>query len=155
MEARVHRDRLARGLLVSFAAAVIVAFLGGCVYAVIEGTPAGSTFRVTADALEFMLFVGGAAAGFAAPIAAIAAFALGLPLFRFCVLRNYASPLVYVGAGILISLVITALLVVAHYFTDFLSDDTDLRPGISAALAAGPLSALAFWFVVRPLPSAA
>lgn len=151
----MRQDRLARGLLVGFATAVIVAFLGGCVYAVIKGTPAGSTFKVTADALDFMLFVGGAAAGFAAPIAAIAAFALAFPLFRFCVLRNYASPLVYIGGGILISLVIAGLFVVAHYFTDFLSDDTDLRLGISAALAAGPLSALAFWFVVRPLPSAA
>jgi len=151
----MRQDRLARGLLVGFATAVIVAFLGGCIYAVVEGTPAGSTFKVTADALDFMLFVGGAAAGFAAPIAAIAAFALGLPLFRFCVLRNYACPLVYVGGGILISLVIAGLFVVAHFFTDFLSDDTDLRLGIFAALAAGPLSALAFWFVVRPLPSAA
>lgn len=65
---------------------------------------------MTADALDFMLFVGGAAAGFAAPIAALAALVLGL---------------------------------------DFLSDDADLRLAISASLAAGPLSALALWFVVR------
>lgn len=124
-------------------------------YAVFVGTPEGGVFKLTTDALEFMLFIGGVAAAFATPIAAIAAFAIGLPLFRLCVSRNYASPLVYVGGGILISLVVAGIFVVAHYFTDFLSDDTDLRLGISATLAAGPLSALAFWFVVRPLPSPA
>lgn len=151
----MRRDRLARGLVVAFATAVIVAFLGGCIYAVIEGTPEGGTFKLTADALEFMFFVGGAAASFAAPIAAIAAFALGLPLFRFCVSRNYASPLVYVGGGILISLVVAGLFAATHYFAGFLGPGPDIRLGICAALAAGPISALAFWFVVRPLPSAA
>lgn len=151
----MRQDRLARGLLVAFATAVIVAFFGGCVYAVIEGTPQGDAFKLTPDALEFMLFVGGTAAGFATPIAAIAAFILGLPLFRFCVSRNYASPLVYIAGGILISLVIAGLFAATHYFAGFLGPGPDIRLGIFATLAAGPLSALAFWFVVRPLPSPA
>lgn len=145
----MRRDRLVRGLLGAYATALIVAFLGGCVYAVIVGTPEGGAFKLTADAPEFILFVGGAAAGFAAPVAAIATFALGLPLFWFCVSRNYASPLVYIGGGILISLIVAGLFAV----TQFLGPGPDIRLGIFAALAAGPLSALTFWFVVRPLPS--
>jgi hypothetical protein len=151
----MRQDRLVRGLLVACATAMIVAFLAGGVYAVIVGTPEGAAFRLTADALEGIFVIGWIAAVVATPIAGIAAFALALPLFRFCVSRNYASPLVYVGGGILISLVVAGLFALAHYFAGFLGPGPDIRLGIFAALAAGPLSALAFWFVVRPLPSAA
>ena len=37
---------------------MIVAFPGGCVYAVIVGAPETGAFKLTADALEFILFVG-------------------------------------------------------------------------------------------------
>jgi hypothetical protein len=150
----MRQERLARGLLVACATAMIVAFLGGCVYGAFLGTPEGVSFRLTADALSFMLFVGGVTAVCAAPIAGIASFALGLPLFGFCVSRNYASPLVYVGGGVLISLVVAGLLALGHHLAGFLGPGPNIRLGISAALAAGPFSALAFWFVVRPLPSA-
>jgi hypothetical protein len=149
----MRRDRLARGLLVGCATAMIVAFLAGCVYAVIESTPEGGVVRVTGDALGPMLLIGGVAAAVAAPIAGIAALVLGFPLFGFCVSRNYSSPLIYIGGGILISLLVAGLMVAAHNFTDFLTDDADLRLGMSATLAAGPLSALALWFVVRPSQS--
>lgn len=148
----MRREKLALGLLVAGGTAMAVAFLAGCVYAVVEGTSQGEPFRLTADMLDFMLAIGGVAAVSAMPIAAIAALALGLPIFGFFVSRNYASPFVYIGGGVLISLPIAGLFAAAHHLWDFLAF-ADLRLAISAATAAGPLSSMAFWLAVRPLPA--
>lgn len=83
-----------------------VASLAGCVYAGVVSTSQGEPFRLTADMLDVMLAIGGVAAMSAMPVAAIAALALGLPIFGFFVSRNYESPFVYAGGGVLISLAV-------------------------------------------------
>lgn len=149
----MRRERLFLGLLAAVATAVVVAFLCGCVYAGVVGTPQGDPFRLTVDMLQGMLAIGAVAAMTAMPIAAIAAFALGLPVFGFCVSRNYVSPLVYVGGGVLISLTMAVLFAAAHYFWDFLDYGPEFSLAISAPIAAGPFSSIAFWLAVRPLPA--
>jgi hypothetical protein len=148
----MRREKFAFGLFAASATAMGVAFLAGCVYAGIVGTSQGESFRLTADMLDVMLAIGGVAAMSAMPVAAIAALALGLPIFGFFVSRNYESPLVYAGGGVLISLTVGGTLAAAHYFFDFLDFDPDFRLAIYAATAAGPVSSMAFWFAVRPLP---
>jgi hypothetical protein len=148
----MRREKFALGLFAAAGAAMVVAFLAGCVYAGVVGTSQGEPFRLTADMLDFMLAIGGVAAMSAMPIAAIAALALGLPIFGFFTSRNYASPLVYVGGGVLISLAVGGTLAAAHYLFDFLDFDPDFRLAIFAAIAAGPVSSIAFWLAVRALP---
>jgi hypothetical protein len=147
----MRREKFALGLFGAGATAMGVAFLAGCVYAGIVSTSPGESFRLTADMLEVMLAIGGAAAMSAMPIAAIAALALGLPIFGFFISRNYASPLVYLGGGVLISLAVAGTLAAAHYFFDFLDFGPDFRLAIYAATTAGPVSSIALWFAVRPL----
>jgi len=154
-----QRDRLLGGLAAAWATAVMVAFVAGCLYAITSSMepplapPVGGSSGPVAVPFEAVLSIGTVAAIVAVPIAGLAAFVLGLPIFRFWNRRGYSSPIAYLGAGALIAGVVAGTVAAAHYLVGFLAR-SDLVFGIVTIFAAAPLSALTVWAIDRrPLRS--
>jgi hypothetical protein len=82
-----------------------------------------------------------------APVAGLATFALGLPIYRYLLRRSALSVTSSMAAGALIALLLCMLLLAANRVTGFL--DSDIGLAIASIVAAGPVSGFALWLVVR------
>ena len=144
------RDRLMLGLLAGYGATLGVAFLGGCVYAMMLGM--NQSGEVTYPPLVAMLGIGAVVAIMAAPIADVGACIFAFPLFWFLLRRQVFSAIAYLGAGALVALATGVIFAVMHYRFDFLIDP-DFRFGLFAIAICGPLIGVMFWLVaVRRKP---
>jgi hypothetical protein len=140
-------DRLMLGLLAAYGVTVLVAFIGGCIYATTLGSDhEGNLQPVGSLPLGAILGIGVVVALATAVIAAVAAFALALPLFAFLLRRNVSSAVAYLGAGVLLALATIAIFALAHYFADFLTG-SDFLFGLLAIAITGPLAGAMFWIV--------
>lgn len=142
-----RRDGLMLGLLAAYGVTVLVAFVGGCIYATTLGNSHDGNLQPVASLpLSAILGIGVVVALATAVIAAVTAFVLALPLFAFLLRQNISSAVAYLGAGVLLSLATTAIVAVVHYFADFLTG-SDFQFGVLAIAISGPLAGVMFWIV--------
>jgi len=147
--AHIGRDRLSVGLLSAWATSVAAAFVVGCIHTALSvRSPSGWPDLSSSGAFSAILTIAFFVAAVSAPVAAIATFVLGLPIFSFLARRAALSAASSIAAGALIALLLCILFLAAHNLTDFLVD-SDFHMAIAAVVAAGPLSGLVLWLVVR------
>jgi hypothetical protein len=133
-------DGLTGGITVAFIAVVVVGFLLGCASVVIPYGIPRSGADVTA-----VLYVGTIAAFVTFPFAGVSALLLGVPLFSLWRRLGFKSVLLYFLAGVLMSLVLSALVLAAHHFFRFL--DSDLPLAFAIIVVGGPTAALTVRYV--------
>jgi hypothetical protein len=138
------------GLLAAYGTIVVIAFLGGCGYAMTLGRGDGGV--AYSAPLVAVFGIGLVAAITAAQIGAVGACVFALPLFWSLLRYRVSSVIAYLGAGVLVAGAVTAIFAVLHYYADFLIGP-DFRFGILAIATCGPLAGLMFWIVaVRGKP---
>jgi hypothetical protein len=139
-----RRDRLMLGLLAGYGATVVVAFLGGCAYAMMLG--ADQNGEMSSPPLGAIFGIGMVVAIMAALIAAAGACIFAFPLFWLLLRHRVSSAIAYLGAGGLVALATGVIFAVMHYRLDFLIDP-DFRFGLLAIATCGPLIGVMFWLV--------
>lgn len=137
-------DRLMLGLLAGYGSTVVVAFLGGCGYALMLGVH--DSEGMLSAPLTAILGIGTVVAIMAALIAAVGASIFAFPLFWLLLRRQVSSAVAYLGAGGLVALATGLVLALMHYRLDFLID-SDFRFGLLAVAVCGPLTGVMFWLV--------
>lgn len=141
------------GLAAGCAAAVGVAFLAGCAFAITIGhgthvDPSSGKKVLDVLPLGAVLGVGMFTAFVAAPIAIVVTIVVGAPLFSLYTRRGYRSLMAYIGAGVLMSVAVGAPVAAANYFWGWLEGAFLLAmPAIGIA---GPVAALVIWKILQP-----
>ena len=89
--------------------------------------------------------IGVPAAALTAPVAAIVAVVIGMPLFGLLIRRRFRAVLIYVLAGLVMSVPTVVFLSVIHFHYAFLVAD-DFAFAVSLICIEGPIAGWAFWW---------
>jgi hypothetical protein len=126
-------NRLAGAVVLGALAAIAVAFVAGCIFA------------LRFHDIGVMMSFGGLFAMFATPVAVLLGLVVGWPLFRYWARPRQTSIVRAVVVGLVLS---AAAAFVVRISMDTLID-SDLRFAIVTAVVAGPISALTVWVIAR------
>jgi hypothetical protein len=140
------QNALGGALVAGALSSVVVAFFGGCVYALVLGL--GRHSSDGASSIMVVPEIGFLAALVALPVTFALTFAVSLPLFRLWIRRGYTTVAMYVGGGLVPALVGASILTAAHIFDDFMVDSTFLF-AVALMGVSGPVAGFVVWYVLQ------
>lgn len=135
------------GFVVAWVISISVAFVGGCLDAIVlmHGR-AGSL----AQTVAMTLFVGTTAAAAAAITAALVILMIALPFYLISQRMGWVSRSYYASSGIAIAVVVCVGLLFAPLTLNPFAANGAYDVPILTVLAGGPLATVAFWWVAAP-----
>ncbi len=145
------QNALGGALVAGALSSVVVAFFGGCVYALVLGLGRHSAAAGSPDGASSIMVVpeiGFLAALVALPVTFALTFAVSLPLFRLWIRRGYTTVAMYVGGGLVPALIGASILTAAHIFDDFMVDSTFLF-AVALMGVCGPVAGFVVWYELR------
>jgi hypothetical protein len=143
------QNALGGALVAGALSSIVVAFFGGCVYALVLGLGRHSSAAGSSDSSIMVVpEIGFLAALVALPVTFALTFAVSLPLFRLWIRRGYTTVAMYVGGGFVPALVGASILTAAHIFDDFMVDSTFLF-AVALMGVSGPVAGFVVWYVLQ------
>jgi hypothetical protein len=143
-----RQDRLSAALLAAWATSVAASFFASCIFnAMSVKSPSGLPDWSLPGFFSGILWISFIVAMVSAPVAFIATFVVALPIFRYLIRQKALTAASSIVAGVAIAGLLCIILLVAKRLTGFLDLDFDLA--VTVIAAAGPVSGLVVWFVMR------
>lgn len=149
---RSHGFRVLAGFAAGWSAAVAVSFFVGCIFALFMTNGPLDLFEAAVsgemDALNIFLFVGGASAAAAAPVALLAVVLIAWPLYLASKRFQSVHLGLYIVAGFGIAFVVMGVLLFLEHEFNPLGPFGYWVESVEIVIA-GPVGALTFWAITR------